>query len=143
MKGIHAYWKIDHTLCLNNLAGNIEFNIDECEPNDPDTDCKNVEEMVECLETIEKAVEKADLFEKITPGNPVWFYTYDDELHEGWVDFIECNQRDGWTVSMHYKPANKTGSVYTARLWKYSLKEYGKRFACTKEELNNEQSNSD
>lgn len=71
----------------------------------------------------------------LTPGNPVWFYTYDDELHDGWVDFIECNQRDGWTVSMHYKPANKTGSVYTARLWKYSLEEYGKRFACTKEEL--------
>ena len=78
-----------------------------------------------------------ELLKKVKVGCSVWFYTYDGELHEGWVDTIECTQRNGWTVSMHYKPEHKTGSVYTARIWTHALADYGKYFALTKGELKN------
>ena len=49
-----AYDKIDNTLCLNSL--NLEFNIDEAEG----IDCKNVYEMVSCLDTIQQALEEKE-----------------------------------------------------------------------------------
>lgn len=55
VKVLNAYHKIDHTLCLNvngvtsnNQQGNIYFNID----NTDHIDCKDMNEMLECLETI-------------------------------------------------------------------------------------------
>lgn len=64
MEPIKAYWKVDHTCCMN--LHNIKFNLDKPEDYkqegkgleyDPeDTDCKSVEEMIGCLETIEQAI---------------------------------------------------------------------------------------
>lgn len=45
-----AYTKIDNTLCLNQIRGNLDFNIDE----DYNEDCKCPIEMVSALETIRK-----------------------------------------------------------------------------------------
>lgn len=57
-----ALWKLDHTICMNSNAGNLEFNIDKEEdyggegydPND--TDCKDIKDAINCLEDLEEAV---------------------------------------------------------------------------------------
>lgn len=44
---LDAYEKLDHTLCLNS-SRDLKFNIDT----DNQVDCKNLDEMVSCLETV-------------------------------------------------------------------------------------------
>lgn len=72
MKPIESYWKIDHTICMNSNEGNIKWNIDNKDDKtlygenqegyDPiDTDCKSIDEAIDCLETIEKAVKALDI----------------------------------------------------------------------------------
>lgn len=58
MTSKEAYEKINHTLCLNSM--NLNFSIDDVEH----LDCVNPEEMIECLEIIEKDVEILDLIKK-------------------------------------------------------------------------------
>ena len=53
MNGLEAYHKIDHTICLNNIRKNIEFNIDK----DGHIDCNNLNETIDCLEIIKKELE--------------------------------------------------------------------------------------
>ena len=75
MKPIEAYWKLDHTICMNSNEGNIKWNIDNKDDKtlygenqegyDPiDTDCKSIDEAIDCLETIEKAVKALDIIKK-------------------------------------------------------------------------------
>lgn len=49
---LKAYHKLDNTLCLN--SPNLEFNIDK----DDHEDCDDAYDMVACLETIRKNIEK-------------------------------------------------------------------------------------
>ena len=48
----YAYEKLNHTLCLNQNEGNLKFSID----NEEHIDCKDADEMVECLEVIEEVI---------------------------------------------------------------------------------------
>ena len=48
----YAYEKLNHTLCLNQNEGNLKFGID----NDNKIDCKDADEMVECLDIIEEVI---------------------------------------------------------------------------------------
>jgi len=54
-KPLEAYEKIDNTLCLN--CQSIKFNIDK-EEND---DCKDVYEMVKCLEIIKRELKTNEI----------------------------------------------------------------------------------
>lgn len=49
-----AYIKIDNTLCLNQIRGNLEFNINKEYNEGYNEDCKDPIEMVSALETIRK-----------------------------------------------------------------------------------------
>ncbi len=48
----YAYEKINHTLCLNQNEGNLKFGIDS----ENEIDCKDADEMVDCLELIEEVI---------------------------------------------------------------------------------------
>ena len=48
----YAYEKINHTLCLNQNEGNLKFGIDK----ENKIDCKDANEMVDCLEIIEEVI---------------------------------------------------------------------------------------
>ena len=60
-KGLEALEKIDHTICLNNLAKNIVWNIDKEEK----CDCESIEQFVECYDAIEKELTQAEEDRKI------------------------------------------------------------------------------
>jgi len=57
MTGLEALEKIDHTVCLNNLAKNIVWNIDKEE----NCDCESVEQFVDCYDTIEKELKVLEI----------------------------------------------------------------------------------
>lgn len=71
-----AYEKLDNTLCLNSsgfvktrkdgtiVNGNIEFNMDK----DEHIDCKDIDEMIDCLETIKKALQRLELIDNADPS---------------------------------------------------------------------------
>ena len=59
MKDKEALEKLDHTLCLNSLS--LRFSIDE----DYHIDCKDAEEMVDCIETLQEALEQKEKQNKI------------------------------------------------------------------------------
>ena len=64
MKLLEAFNKLDHTLCLNSPI--LKFNIDderlygtpmfEGEYDPSDTDCKSMDEMMDCLNIVEEAL---------------------------------------------------------------------------------------
>lgn len=71
MKPLEAWNKLDHTLCLNSPA--FIFNIDderlygtefagEYDPNN--TDCKSMDEMVDCMNVIEKTLKAFEIIKK-------------------------------------------------------------------------------
>ena len=75
MKPIEAYWKLDHTICMNSNEGNIKWNIDNKDDKtlygenqegyDPiDTDCKSIDEAIDCLETIEKSLKALEIIKE-------------------------------------------------------------------------------
>ena len=53
--------KLDHTLCLNILEGNLKFSLDDYHdgPFDTPIDCVNVYEMLDCIDIIRKALREA------------------------------------------------------------------------------------
>ncbi len=62
-----ALWKLDHTICMNSNENNIKWNIDNKDDpelygedqegyNPDDTDCKSIEEAIDCLELLEEAL---------------------------------------------------------------------------------------
>lgn len=55
-----AYWKLDHTCCLN--SNDIKYGlIDDVDPNEPeDRDCKDINEMLDSLELVEECILKYD-----------------------------------------------------------------------------------
>lgn len=59
MKDKEALEKLDHTLCLNSLL--LRFSID----NDYHIDCKDADEMVDCIETLQEALEQKEKQDKI------------------------------------------------------------------------------
>ena len=59
MKDKEALEKLDHTLCLNSLL--LRFNIDD----EYHTDCKDAEEMVDCIETVQEALDQKEKQDKI------------------------------------------------------------------------------
>lgn len=71
MKPLEALNRLDHTLCLN--SQNLKFNIDdeklygtefegEYDPND--TDCKSMDEMIDCLNVVEKTLKAFEIIKK-------------------------------------------------------------------------------
>lgn len=54
MNDKEALEKLDHTLCLNSLS--LRFSIDE----DYHIDCKDADEMVDCIETLQEALEQKE-----------------------------------------------------------------------------------
>lgn len=62
-----AIWRLDHTICMNFNEGTLKFNIDNPEDypdgsyDAQDTDCKDIEDAIECIETLEAAVEAFDI----------------------------------------------------------------------------------
>lgn len=54
MKSKEALEKIDHTLCLNSLS--LRFDIDD----EYHIDCKDTYEMIDCIETIQEALEQKE-----------------------------------------------------------------------------------
>lgn len=67
-----ALWKLDHTICMNSNEDNIRWNIDSSDLykddetgeisgyNPDDTDCKSIEEALDCLEDLEEALNMLD-----------------------------------------------------------------------------------
>ena len=54
-----ALEKLDNTLCLNSLS--LRFNID----NEDHIDCKNIYEMIDCIDIIREALEQKEKQDKI------------------------------------------------------------------------------
>ena len=105
-----AYDKIDNTLCLNSLK--LEFNIDKEEH----IDCKDVEEMVDCLDTISDLVDiEEDVFETI--------------IH------IEKEDIKDRSINLNYLYLK---SCYSYMCSFFYYDDYGKTWALTEEELENE-----
>ena len=52
LKCTKSFWKLDHTICMNNNEGNIKWNIDDDPIDIDDTDCKSIEEAIDCLDDI-------------------------------------------------------------------------------------------
>lgn len=90
-KGLEAYEKINHTLCLNSggatekkedgtiVQGNILFNIDK----DYHIDCNDNDEMIDCLETIESVLTEADKNAQIIAILKKYFnFTFCDEFNK-------------------------------------------------------------
>lgn len=59
---LEAYFKIDNTLCLN--SQNLKFGIDE----DEHIDCQNIDEVVNCLETIKEALQRLEAIDNANPS---------------------------------------------------------------------------
>lgn len=57
---LDAYEKLDHTLCLNS-SRDLKFNIDT----DNQVDCKNLDEMVSCLETVKDRLVTCGTYEHL------------------------------------------------------------------------------
>lgn len=55
-----AYEKIDHTLCINQWKGNLQFGLDTEEH----IDCSDVYEMTECLDTVGELIKCLELIIK-------------------------------------------------------------------------------
>lgn len=74
---IKALWKLDHTICMNALNGNLQFDIDkeadyQGEGYDPDdTDCKSIDEAVEYIELLERTVKERESFKRLGLGDLV------------------------------------------------------------------------
>lgn len=56
-KSLEALEKIDHTICLNNLAKNIVWNFDKEEK----CDCENIDQFMDCYDSIEKELEANEI----------------------------------------------------------------------------------
>lgn len=54
-EALTALDKLDHTLCLNQCKGNIEYGIDT----DFHVDCTDINEMISCIELVRTALEEA------------------------------------------------------------------------------------
>lgn len=54
MDDLKAYEKVDNTICLNINAGNLKFGLDTYNdgPNGDSCDCKDVEELLDCLDEL-------------------------------------------------------------------------------------------
>lgn len=88
-KELEALEKINHTLCLN--SHKIEFGVDE-----DSIDCKNVEDFVECYNTIrkylkalkiirDKKVDVEQIIENPDREKVIWYNTsFTGVLCEGW-----------------------------------------------------------
>lgn len=59
-KGLEALEKIDHTICMNNLANNIKWDIDKYDH----CACVSVEDFVECYEIIEKELNALEIIKE-------------------------------------------------------------------------------
>lgn len=57
---LEAYYKLDHTCCLN--SSKMEYGIIT---DSKDNDCKSIYEMADCLDIIETALKDYELYEKI------------------------------------------------------------------------------
>ena len=56
---LEAYYKLDHTCCLND--NKMKYGLikpEDCEDDPEDKDCNNVEEMIYCLELVETALKE-------------------------------------------------------------------------------------
>ena len=75
--------KLDHTLCLNILEGNLKFSLDDYHdgPFDTPIDCVNVYEMLDCIDIIRKALIESS---KSNPASPYWPY---DPITHPYVTF--------------------------------------------------------
>lgn len=99
---VQAYWKLDHTICMNEK--NLKFNIDNKddpelyvngEGYDPiDTDCKSMNEAINCLETIEAALKALEIIKK----KEVCVYLLDGcdnvEQYNNSMDLFEIPKKD-------------------------------------------------
>ena len=104
MKSLEAYYKIDHTFCMNANEKHIEYNIDKPElygteyegTYDPiDTDCKSLEEAIDCLDTIHETIKVANLI-------------INKHVDLGEFAFL-IGRNDLFTANVYYN-ANKHGS---------------------------------
>jgi len=87
---LEAYFKIDHTLCLN--SQNIKFGMDA----DEHIDCQNIDEVVNCLETIKEALQR---LESIDNANPSEALKCLEEIRERFSDDSKGNNSWGFKIS--------------------------------------------
>ena len=89
MEDKEALEKLDHTLCLNSLS--LSFGIDE----DYHIDCKDAEEMVDCIETLQEALEQKEKQSKILEEirNEIKVIDYGEEYQNRYaIQYIERGQ---------------------------------------------------
>lgn len=87
MNDKEALEKLDHTLCLNSPS--LKFGIDDEEH----IDCKDTDEMIDCIEIIQEALEKLEKQSKIleTLKRPI-FYSERKKLTREYIKWaIENN----------------------------------------------------
>ena len=111
---IQAYWKLDHTICMNEK--NLKFNLDNKddpdlydngEGYDPiDTDCKSMNEAINCLETIEAALKALEIIKEKEVN--IQYFKICLEVHWDYDLFEEhCRENNEWEDDTPYKYSMK------------------------------------
>ena len=70
MNTLDKLYKLDHTFCLN--SRNIQFDIMNDEESE-DRDCKDLEEMVDCIESVEDTLKKHEALIKILKKHVIFY----------------------------------------------------------------------
>lgn len=85
-KPAEALERINHTLCLNNIRGNIEYGIDS---SDNPIDCQNVEEMSSYLDVLEQALARLAIYDSILSASRITFLNEKEEYEVADKDALE------------------------------------------------------
>ena len=89
MNDKEALEKLDHTLCLNYNEGNLKYNID----NEEHIDCVDMNEMIDCIETVQEALEQKEKQDKILERlNRPMLYSERKKLGEEYIEWAEENK---------------------------------------------------
>lgn len=91
MEDKEALEKLDHTLCLNHNEGNLKYNID----NEDHIDCVDMNEMLDCIENLQEALEQKEKQSKILEEirNEIKVIDYGEEYQNRYaIQYKERNQ---------------------------------------------------
>lgn len=85
-KPTEALERLNHTLCLNNIRGNIEYGIDS---SDNPIDCQNVEEMSSYFDVLEQALARLAIYDNILSASRLTFLNEKEDYEVADKDALE------------------------------------------------------
>lgn len=121
-KELEALEKLNHTICLNNCEKTLKFGIDD----DEHIDCKDVYEFVDCYNIIEQALKKLSAYRKIEKELGIGLITLFKALKNG--IYGKVGNEIEHILAPHL-------SWYNREIYIFKIKDYGKTWALTREEL--------